>query len=483
MTTEPDGQLSEPPSEAGTPVAPEGDRRQHPSAVLLEAAGSLRELLLPLGALIVFGASSGSVVNGLALAVVGLITALAMGIVRWATTTYRVTPDRVVLRSGVFSPDERLVPRTRISSVDVVQGPVQRMLGVVELHIQAAGGGGKAEIALRAISPEEASVLRAELGHARAPAPADGLWRLSSRGLLATALTGPQIGLLIPVAAGVGALLQEVNQLGGDDDLRDSLPSDPTQITVLLVVLALALLTLTVGGALLAFGAFEVRREGRLLRVRRGLLQRRAVTIPVARIHGLRLVENPLRQGLGLVAVHVETVAHGGQQAAEQTLLPLIRRRDLAAVLGDLLPSLVPPEGLLLSPPPRSRRRYALPPAALGLAVACAASIAVPAAWPLIPVLTLLGALAGLLRFADAGWALDGTRVAIRSRRLSRTTLIARAARVQLAELSTSVFQRRAGLATAGFAVGAGRRARIAHLEAADAGALLDRLRAAAEQR
>ena len=64
--------------------------------------------------------------------------------------------------------------------------------------------------------------------------------------------------------------------------------------------------------------------------------------------------------------------------------------------------------------------------------------------------------------------------------RFSRTTLVARSARLQRTELSANPFQRRAGLATAGFAVGAGRSAHIAHLDTGVASSLLERLRVAA---
>ena len=118
-------------------------------------------------------------------------------------------------------------------------------------------------------------------------------------------------------------------------------------------------------------------------------------------------------------------------------------------------------------------------PALIGLGTGALAALAAGGLWALAPALMLVGAGVGALRFRDAGWALEGPDVAIRSRVLSRSTLVARAARLQQAELRASVLQRRADLATTGLAVGAGRRAHVAHLEAPVARALLERLRAA----
>ena len=99
-------------------------------------------------------------------------------------------------------------------------------------------------------------------------------------------------------------------------------------------------MALSVGGAILVFGAFEVWRDGRRLRIRRGLLQRRIATIPLSRIHAVRIVENPVRQALGLATIRIETTAHAGEDAVEQTLVPLVRRDRVAETVAALVPSL-----------------------------------------------------------------------------------------------------------------------------------------------
>src|SRR6185295_5439565 len=133
-------------------------------------------------------------------------------------------------------------------------------------------------------------------------------------------------------------------------------------------------------------------------------------------------------------SVHIETVAHGDERAAARTLLPIARRAELPELLGELLPALPLPSEPLEKPPARSRRRYTTAPVVFGMLAGTAATIADGALWPLIPALALAGAGVGALRFRDAGWALFGTSVAIRSRGFSRSTLVARAARLQQTE-------------------------------------------------
>jgi uncharacterized membrane protein YdbT with pleckstrin-like domain len=91
--------------------------------------------------------------------------------------------------------------------------------------------------------------------------------------------------------------------------------------------------------------------------------------------------------------------------------------------------------------------------------------------------LVVLGAGAGLLRHADAGWALRDERVIVRARRLGRSTLVARRARLQQHRVSRTPLQRRARLADLAIAVGSGAVGRIGHLDATTADGLLSALR------
>jgi uncharacterized membrane protein YdbT with pleckstrin-like domain len=89
----------------------------------------------------------------------------------------------------------------------------------------------------------------------------------------------------------------------------------------------------------------------------------------------------------------------------------------------------------------------------------------------------------GLARHHAAGWRLDGDRVAMRARRVSRVTLLADARRLVRLSRRDTALTRRARLATLGVAVASGTRLRVAHLDAASADGLLARLAARASGR
>jgi putative membrane protein len=247
-------------------------------------------------------------------------------------------------------------------------------------------------------------------------------------------------------------------------------------LLALAVLLAVAW-ALSVAGALVAFAGFRVARDGERLRIRRGLLQRSEATVPVHRIHGVRVVEGVLRRPFGLAALRVEVVGYAEEASAARTLFPLLHRREVEGFLRELLPELADDPDGLEPPPARAARRYVLPPALAGAAAGALACLVAPDLfpWPLLAAPLLAGY--GLLRYRAAGWRLRDGRLALRSRRLSRTTLLAPAHRLQSHAVAQNPLQRRGRLADVAVAVGAGTEARVRHLEAGVAWELFGRLR------
>ena len=379
----------------------------------------------------------------------------------------------------MLSPDDTSIPLGRIQAIDAIQGPIQRLFGVQALHVQTAGGGSEGEIVLRAVADDEARRLRAVAG---LPDPVEldlPEWRLRAGPLLAAALTAPQLGVLLPL---VGALAAGGDNLLSNDQgerLLDDLPNDAVGIVVLAAIAAAATLLFSVLGAIVAFAGFTLVRDEDRLRIRRGLLQRRTASLPLARVHAVDVVEGVLRRPFGLASVRIETAGYRKERAAAQTVLPLVRTRDVPHLLAELVPALALDGGLeQLSPPPgRARRRYALPPALAAALLGGALTLELPGAWPAIPALALAGTAEGLLRHRASGWRNDGRHLVIRSRLLARRTLIARVDRLQEHGTSASLLQRRARLADFQAAVGSGRTGRVRHVEADAARSLFEQLR------
>lgn len=463
-------------------------RRLHPAAVILLAIRVARELaipiLIPIGLQIFRGGFS---LSGVALWIVPgivlfLFVSAIFGVVSWRRYTYRVEDDELRVEQGIINRSKRYIPVERIQAVDVVQGVLQRLFGVVSLRVETAGGGGgRPEVSLMAVSRSDALELQQALslrvGQALdAPEEAESqvLRSLSAGDLILAGSTAGRLGIALPLVFSAMTFADDIIPYHRIFGTFDRLPG-----VSILVALGFALLlfawVLGLAGTILAHAGFRLSRIGDNLLIERGLLERRRATIPVGRIQAVRIVEGPTRQLLGLVELRVESAAHGRSAGESTVLFPLLRRGDVLLLLQDAVPELAT-EPSLARLPARARRRYVsrllLPTLVVSVPFAILLFPLGLLALALVPFAILLG----LRQYADAGWALDPTRLVVRGRVLDRTTAIVPRRRIQFMNLASNPFQRRAQLATLGVHVASGLSGRgfqLLHLDAGQAGRLL----------
>lgn len=75
---------------------------------------------------------------------------------------YRLSPERIEIRSGVWWRSVTSVPRSRIQHTDVAQGPLSRHLGLARLLLYTAGTD-NAQVELRGLAHETALRIRDHL--------------------------------------------------------------------------------------------------------------------------------------------------------------------------------------------------------------------------------------------------------------------------------------------------------------------------------
>ena len=90
----------------------------------------LRQIPLLIGS-VVLGSATGNPMWTL----VALALTVGYGVARWFTTTYRIEPDEVQLRTGVLQRKVLSVPRNRIRSVSTDARLLHRLLGLTVLRL------------------------------------------------------------------------------------------------------------------------------------------------------------------------------------------------------------------------------------------------------------------------------------------------------------------------------------------------------------
>ncbi|MCD6341499.1 MAG: PH domain-containing protein [Thaumarchaeota archaeon] len=88
-----------------------------------------------------------------------IILLIALWIPKYCNSiAYKLTKDEIIWRRGVWFKMTGIVPYNRITNIDIIQGPISRVLGIASLRIQTAGYSGqksRAEIKLDGIEKFE----------------------------------------------------------------------------------------------------------------------------------------------------------------------------------------------------------------------------------------------------------------------------------------------------------------------------------------
>jgi len=123
-----------------------------PSVVLpVIVLGGLLARLLP-----VPGWSIGVPLAALLGAAVGPLQTL-----RWRGWSWRLTGTAVELRSGVLTRRHVVIPHFRVQQIDVLEGPIERLLGLATLTVTTASAAGS--VSLPGLAADAAPSVRAEL--------------------------------------------------------------------------------------------------------------------------------------------------------------------------------------------------------------------------------------------------------------------------------------------------------------------------------
>src|SRR4249919_3710944 len=150
---------SESPPVAAGPVTAEAaapERRLHPWSWLFVLLQQLKQFILPLLALLVFGQGDRNELWPM----IGVGVLALVSVWRYFTYRYHIDADRLVIRSGVLHRSLRVIPFARIHNVAVHESLLHRMFGVAEVRLESAGGQ-KPEAQMRVLTLVDALALEA----------------------------------------------------------------------------------------------------------------------------------------------------------------------------------------------------------------------------------------------------------------------------------------------------------------------------------
>lgn len=449
----------------------ESERRLHPLSFLFVIAHTARGILFP-AILAAFAARSRD--NWEVGAVLVLVPLAAVAFGRTLSFRYRFDEGELVIRHGFVFRRVRHIPYERIQNINVIQGPVHRLLGVIEVRIET-GGGAELDGHLRVVDRTALDEIRArvevrgQVNPVAAMEAAEGrtLLRLPPREVL---LLGLVQGRGMVIVGAIFGLLYEVGffdrAIGPDGSAGRGIIRRITEaafadgrwpIQQALIALAATIMVLGIFRVLSAlwtavrFYGFTLQQSGSDLRCEYGLLTRVTWSIPIARIQKLTVYDGPWHRFGGRVSLHVQSaggVAGKEAETGRRWLAPLVKTERLAAILEQVLPDAARAVDWRGVHPKAVRRLFAkhllfvVPLIAAGVAFLGWAFVAA------VPLAVIFAWVNSRRTAAALRWGLTGDAVHFTSGWIWRTRVVAPITKVQAVARGETPFDRRHAMAS-----------------------------------
>ncbi|MBC2348221.1 PH domain-containing protein [Listeria welshimeri] len=344
------------------------ERRLHPIALIKEIITNIRRNIVPIvvGLFSVFRAinSRGYLPNWAVYLIIVIVVLLVLtpAVLKYITYKYTLEDQGIRIKYGLIFRKNTYIPYERIQTVQKKQWFFFIPFNVCQILIETAGGNGKAEADLVAVPVgvvDELKDLRdgkkaaiqevtpeteeKEVAEAEVEAPEKTVVLQTKQLILMAVTSGGVFGTLLIVLA----FMQQ---------FRDVIPTDwmETQaeqlwkmgiivFIILIILLLLVLWGISIVTTLFKYFQFKLMKYPHSLVIEKGLLERNHTTISLARIQGITIIESPLRQMLGLVAVKVITAGNSGdeKQSGDILLLPIMKKNLALKTLKEMLPNYV----------------------------------------------------------------------------------------------------------------------------------------------
>jgi len=445
-------------------------QRQHPAAAITRLVTVIRQNLITFVLVLFFGLRGSDNEYTMLIFLAALLFALIYGILSWWQYRFRVTDGELHIEYGVFVRQKLYLNRERIQVIDITEGLIQRMFGLVKMDIKTAGSGTE-KASISALDRNDALEIQRLLRKNDAEdvlpsSPSESIdakpevitKKLPFKELILAALTSGSIGIIASI---IGAVSSQLDQFINEETLAyvyDVLPGFSNIFLISIIVITLLVISwiLSFLGVIFQDAEFSIEKNERELKITKGLFERKHATIPLNRIQAVRFVEGPIRLPFNLGMLYVESAGFEQDKSRSVVLYPLIRKQDVADFLADFLPEFQFQE-ITTKPSESSFYRYLRRPNYILIPAVLLAAVLLSKIMLWFLLLVIPATYLAWRSFEESGVATGEEDLLIRERFFSRITTLLKRNRVQAADISQNPFQFRKNLSDYSITVASGR--------------------------
>lgn len=449
-------------------------KRLHPISIFVGLGGKLKKTFFPLIAFIFFNHSGeDKVLFSIITTMVVIFFTFLSSLISWFRHTYQLDNSVLRIESGVFIRKKRYISFDRMQSIDISEGILQRMFGLVRLQIETAGGNlhDGAEAVLSAISKKDAVFLQASFtaykktGQLEITPFSTPLYQMTTYQLFLLSFTSGGFGVAVSV---IIAFLSQLDDFVSIKKIfgRISLASGgPFQTIVFFLVVFFFIWVVAMIRTLLKYANFSVLKSGNELVISQGLLEKRQITIPINRIQAVHLKESIVHQWTGNASVFLESA--GGtsihSEGSSILLMPMVKVKQLNLMI-ELFLNDYHLSSDFKPVPKRSLLRYMIRSWYFVVPMIILSFIFLKTFGFLSLLIWIVVTFWAFLKYKDAGWNLHNQQLNIRYRALIRHSFFMKKNKIQALKVHESYFQSRKGLATLNIFIKSGKRVDLAYV-------------------
>lgn len=274
---------------------------------------------------------------------------LSMTFIRYIMFTYQITPNEIIIKSGILVKKINHVPYDRIQNITTNQWFFLKPFNLVELEIETAGHSDKAEVSLQAVP----NTLKQTLDQLRKPTDSikhdeiqpdpSNTYAITWNDLLKFSFTSSTFlsGLLVVLA--VYGKLQRVISQKVYQTAATEFSHFGTLIIVLLVIVILLLFYLASVLVLITqYYHFKVTETANIFEMSRGFFQTKKTSLARKRIQAVIIKQTLLRSLLHIATIQLVIISNSSQGDTEKNIviMPVIGVSQIDQFLQKFFPDI-----------------------------------------------------------------------------------------------------------------------------------------------